>query len=880
MAAFNRIANLFRRSRLDREIAAELKAHIDLRTDDNIARGMAPAEARREALLLFGNPTATRERVAASDAQLTLENLLRDLRYSARQLRRSPGFALTAIVTLAVGIGANVVVFGVLNALLLRPLPVAGAERLFEVIQKDQGYDNQSYPDYVDYRARNSAFADMAAYRIQNAGLSTGGSAKKCWVYEVSGNYFDMLGVQPELGRTLHASDEHGPNSAPYIVLSYAFWRSNFNADPRVVGMTVELNRHPFTIIGVAPQTFNGTEIFIWPDFWVPMVNAPQIEGYDFLTKRMNHGLFVLGMLKPGVTLPQGTDNLNAVARQLAREYPSTDEGMGARLIKPGLLGSTLGDPARPFLSAVMALALLVLLAACVNLAGIFAARAADRTRELAIRISIGSPRARLVRQLLTEALLISISGGVLGTFLAAGLLGALSRWQPIAEIPIRVTVDPDARVFMMALLLSVLGGLLPGILPARQVWRTDAMQAMKSGTAAAGKLGRFSVRDLLLGLQIAICAVLVTASLVALRGMQRSLSAPMGFTPEGVTLAAMDMKMAGYSDDAAFPVQRRMLDEVGRLPGVTAVGTIDSPPLSTGGSSTPVYREGTTDFRPTSSVFGARYYTISPGYLQAAGTRLMAGRDFNWNDKATSPLVALVNQTFARRLFGNTPAVGRHFNIGGGKSLYQIAGVVEDGKYLSLTEDPTPAMFFPLAQGKEGEMTMVMRSQAGPVEAASALSRVLTGIDSSVPFSIQTWPDALSLVLFPARVATAVLGVMGLLAGMLAITGIFGMAAYSVSKRLRELGIRSALGARRVQLMRSALSRPLVVLLAGSGAGLLLGVLASRLLAFVVYEATPRDPLVLASAVLAMTLIGLVATWIPARRALRVNPAQLLREE
>jgi predicted permease len=879
MALLGRITNLFRRSRLDREIAAELQSHIELRTDDNIARGMSPAEARREALVLFGNPTSTRERVSAADAHLTIEDFLRDLRYAARQLRRSPGFALTAILTLSVGIGANVVVFGVLNALLLRPLPVAGSERLYQVVQKDQGYDNQSYPDYVDYRARNSAFADMAAYRIQNAGLSTGGSAKKCWDYEVSGNYFDMLGVQPQLGRTFHSSDEHGTNSAPFMVLSDAFWRSNFNADPRVVGMTVELNKHPYTIIGVAPQTFNGTEIFIWPDFWIPIVNAPQIEGYDFLTKRMNHGLFVLGMLKPGVTPHQGTDNLNGVAHQLAREYPAWDEGMGARLVKPGLLADTLGDPARPFLTAVMGLALLVLLAACVNLAGIFAARTADRTRELAIRISIGSPRARIVRQLLTEALLISTSGGVLGTVFAAGLLGALSRWQPIAGIPIHVTVDPDARVFLLALLLSVLGGLLPGILPARQVWRTDAMQAMKSGTATVGKLGRFSVRDLLLGLQIAICAVLVTASLVALRGMQHSLSAPMGFTPQGVTLAAMDMKMAGYSDDTAFPVQRRMLDELGRLPGVTGAGTIDSTPLSTGGSGGPVFREGTVDFKPTSSAFGARYFNISPGYLNAAGTRILAGRNFDWHDDSTAPKVALVNQTFARRLFGNSPAVGRHF-LTGDKTLYQIAGVVEDGKYISLTEEPSPAMFFSLAQSKEGDMTLVVRSQLSQADTASAVSRVLTGIDSSVPFTIQTWPDALALVLFPARVATAVLGIMGLLAAMLAVTGIFGMAAYSVSKRLRELGIRSALGARRVQLMRSALGRPLVVLLAGSGAGLLLGVLASRFLAFVVYEATPRDPLVLASAVVAMTLIGLFATWIPARRALRVNPAQLLREE
>ncbi len=879
MKGFRRIANLFRRSRLDREIAAELQAHIDLRTDDNIARGLSPAEARREALLRFGNPTSTRERVAAADAHLTMESLWRDLRYAARQLRRSPGFALTAILTLAVGIGANVVVFGVLDALLFRPLPIADPARLYEVIQRNQGDDNQSYPDYVDYRARNTAFTGMATYRIGMVGVSNGGSAKKSWEYEVSGNYFDLLGVQPALGRTFHSSDEHGPNSAPYMVLSDAFWRAHFNADPRVIGMSVDLNKHPYTIIGVAPPTFNGTEIFLWPDFWVPIVNAPQLEGYDFLTKRMNHGIFVLGRLKPGVTPQQGTDNLNAVAHQLQRENPAWDDGLTARLVKPGLMADTLGDPARPFLIAVMALALLVLLAACANLAGIFAARSADRTRELAIRLSIGSPRTRIVRQLLTEALLISILGGALGTFLAVGLLSALSRWQPITDLPIHVTVNADARVFLLAVALSILGGLLPGLLPARQAWRTDAMQAMKAASSAAGKLGRFNLRDLLLGLQIALCALLVTASLVALRGMQRSLAAPVGFVPQGVTLAEMQMKMAGYSDDAAFPVQRRVLDAVGQLPGVTAVGTVDSPPLRAGGSTGPVYREGTADLRPTSSVFGARYFTVSPGYLQAAGTRLLAGRDFTWHDDANAPKVALVNQTFAHRLFGDASAVGRHF-LTGSNTRYQVIGVVEDGKYVSLTEDATAAMFFPLTQGTEGDTTLVVRSQLGQADTASVLRHELAGIDSSLPVTIQSWPDAMALVLFPARVATAVLGIMGLLAAMLAVTGVFGMAAYSVSKRMRELGIRSALGARRVQLMRSALGRPMTVLLGGSVAGLLLGVLASRLLASVVYEATPRDPLVLASAVLAMTLIGLLATWIPARRALRVNPAQLLREE
>lgn len=879
MASLNRFINLFRRSRLDREIAAELQAHIDLRTDDNIARGMSSREARREAILRFGNPTAMQERVASADANLRLENLARDLRYAARQLRRSPGFALTAILTLAIGIGANVVVFGVLNALILRPLPVARTERLFEVIHRNQGDDNQSYADYVDFKARNSAFADMAAYRIQSVGLSSGGSAQKSWVYEASGNYFDMLGVQPQLGRTFHASDEHGANSAPYIVLSDAFWRGRFNGDPRVIGMKVDLNKHPYTIIGVAPATFHGTEIFLWPDFWVPIINAPQLEGYDFLTKRSYHNLFALGMLRPGVTRQQATDDMNNIAHQLAREYPATDEGLTARLVKPGLMADTLSDPARPFLLATMGLSFLVLLAACANLAGIFAARTSDRTRELAIRLSIGSPRGRILRQLLTEALLVSVSGGVLGTVIASAMLGTLSRWQPIAGLPIRVSVNADARSFAVALLLSILGGLLPSLLPARQVWRTDAMQAMKAGAVATGRSGRVSLRDIVLGAQIAICALLVTASLVALRGMERSLTAPIGFHPQGAALIQMDMGIAGYSDKQAFPVQRRILDDVSRLPGVTAVATIDNVPLKVGGSTTAVYRENETDMKPTNSVFGGRYYTISPGYFQAAGTSLLSGRDFTWQDDEKAPLVAIVNQTFVRRIFGSAPAVGRRFKTGGG-ALYQIVGVVEEGKYDSLTEDPSAAMFFPLSQGMEREATLVVRSQRTLTELEPALRHIITGIDSGLPITIQTWPDAMAFVLFPARVATAVLGVMGLLAAMLAVTGIFGMAAYSVSKRLRELGIRSALGARRSQLARSALSRPLLVLLSGSVSGLLLGVLASRLLASIVYDATPRDPFVLASAVVAMISIGLLATWIPARRALHVDPAQLLREE
>ena len=879
MAILRRFANLFRRSRVDRDINAELQAHLDLRMDANIAAGMSLEDARRDALLRFGNPTITRERVAASDAPLSLADLGRDLRYAGRQLRHSPGFALTAILTLALGIGANVVVFGVLNAMILRPLNVGGADRLLQLAGQRQGDDNQCYPDYIDFKARNSAFTDMAAYRMGYVGLGSGGTAEKTWEYEVSGNYFDMLGIQPQIGRFFHASDEHGANSAPYIVLSDKLWRTRFNADPRIVGTTVDLNKHPFTIIGVAPNTFNGTEIFFWPEFWLPMVNEEQIEGYSYLTKRGTHNMFVIGSMKRGVTPRQAEDNLNVVAHQMTREHPTDDDGLSARLVKPGLLGDTLGGPAQPFLAAIMTLALLVLVAACVNLAGIFAARAADRSKELAIRLSIGSTRWRILRQLLTEAVVVSMAGGALGTLIATAMLKFLSHWQPISEYPIHVTVVADGRTYLIAVLLSFAAGILPGLLPARQVWRTDATDAMKSGTTSARIMRRLTLRDLLLGIQIALCALLLTASLVALRGMNRSLHAPIGFVPQGAMVADTDMHMAGYSDASAFPVQRRIIEQALQIPGVQAAGTIDSLPLSGGSSNWPVYREGATDLRSSNSVMTPHSYGISPGYLKAAKTTLQAGRDFTWDDGPKAPSVAIVNETFARKMFGDQSAIGRHF-LGGDRSSYQIVGIVENGKYEMLTEDQSPAMFFPLAQAHEANTILIVRSDLAPAEVASALNRMLTGIDSSLPFTLRQWPDRLSLVLFPPRIATAALGVMGLLAAMLAITGVFGMATYTVSMRMRELGIRAALGAHRGQLMRAALGRPLLVLLSGSAAGLLLGVLASRLLAGLVYEATPRDPLVLIGALVAMTLIGLVATWIPARRAFAINPAQLLRQE
>jgi predicted permease len=415
---------------------------------------------------------------------------------------------------------------------------------------------------------------------------------------------------------------------------------------------------------------------------------------------------------------------------------------------------------------------------------------------------------------------------------------------------------------------------------PVRQVMRSDPWQVIRTGMAVGGGRRRFTLRDILLALQIAICAVLVTSSLVAVRGLVRSLHSNFGFEPQNVMLAGASLHMAGYDDQQLPQMQRRMIDAAAAIPGVTAVGCVDHLPLGIAGGDSFVYSDTTTDYRPTNVAADAMNYQISPGYIEAAGTRLLAGRDLTMRDDMKAPRVALVNRQFAIKVFGSVnKAIGGHFKSDGGKRA-EVVGVVEDGKYRTLTEDQQPAMFFSFQQELRSDTWLVVRSKRDPEEIAKALASTLHGLDGALPLVVRPWSQAMSSALFPARVATVALGVLGLLGAMLAVTGIFGMASYTVSKRLRELGIRMALGASRKQMLRSALGRAFIVLSAGSAAGLALGLLATKVLSFIVYQASPNDPLVLGGVVFTMLLLGLMAAWIPAQKALAVNPNILLRDE
>src|ERR1017187_7740510 len=873
------IPNIFRRRRLYQDLSEEINLHIEERAEQLMREGMSRKEAEEHASRAFGNRALLEERSREVWLWSTLESSYADVRFALRQLRRSPGFTIAAVLTLALAIGANAVVFSVMNAFILRPLNVPDAQSLYALQHGNEPVANQSYPDYLELRDRNHSFDGLIAYNVAMAGMDAGKEPARVWVEEASGNYFDALGLQPTLGHFFHASDEHGANSAPYIVLTYAYWHMHFLDDPGVVGRVVRLNRHPFTILGVGPQDFHGTLLFFNPDIYVPLVEHPLLGAND-LTTRSDRWVFeIMGHLKPSVAPAHAIADLNSIGSWLEKTYPKDEGKMTFVLARPNLYGDYLGRPVKAFMAGLMLLAGLILLAACANLGSLFAARAADRSREMALRLALGSTRKRILRGIFTEALLISLVGGGVGLSVSVALLRALSAWQPFPRWPIHIAVNPDAKVYAVALLLALVSGLLFGAVPVRQVLRTNPYEVVKSGTGGRVR-SRFNARDLLVLVQIAICAVLVTSSMVAVRGLVRSLHANFGFDVQNTMLAETDLSMSGYSGDRVPAMQKRMIDALAAIPGVESVGLANGVPMGDGAGDSIVFTDNTTDLRPANAVVNAPVFNISPEYFQAAGTSLLSGRAFTWHDDKDAPRVAVVNRHFAQKIFGSiNSAMGHYYKMRDGTRI-QVVGIAEDGKYESLTEDPKPVMFLSILQSPSTSTQLVVRSSRDPQLLASAMRSALRKLDAGLPMLIEAGEKPMATLLFGPRMATISLGVLGVMGAMLSITGIFGIAAYSVSKRLKELGIRIALGAQRREVLAAALGRAVKLLAIGSAAGLLLGILASKVLAFIVYEATPRDPLVLAGVVLAMLLLGLVATWIPAQRALGVDPLILLREE
>jgi len=561
---WRRLGFLRRGRQFDADIEEELRFHAAMKAAAYRAEGADSQEAHYAAIRRLGNPTALKERSRDMWGWGWLEAFAQDTRYAFRVLRKSPAFTLIAVLSLALGIGANTVVFSVLNALVLKALPIADAARVYFV--NNSGGPSQSFPNYRDIRDRNVVFESLFAYRVAMMSLDDDRGAHRVWGYLVTGNYFESLGIKPVLGRFFTLAEDMHPNASPYAVISYACWQNRFGGDPRIAGKDIRINGHPYTVLGVAPRAFHGTEIFYWSEIWVPMMMQPQIEGHSWLDVRNTFDAWVAGRLKPGVTVRKAEANLGVIAAQLARDYRE-NEGMRLTLGVPGMMGSAGREPTRAFAGGVMLLAALVLLAACANLASLLAARMADRSRDLAIRVSIGAGSGRIVRQLLTESVWIAVLGGAAGCALAVALLRLLSQWHAPLDFPVQFDVTPDWRVFLFACPAALATGILFGMGSARHAWNADpALHLKGSATPRSGR--RWAARDVLLPVQIALCCVLVTASLVAVRGLALSFQTPLGFRPDGAAVIGYDVGLAGYNEGPRPRVPTACAGSRGAPPG------------------------------------------------------------------------------------------------------------------------------------------------------------------------------------------------------------------------------------------------------------------------------------------------------------------------
>jgi predicted permease len=817
-------------------------------------------------------------------------SLLQDLRLALRQVRRSPGFAITAVLILAIGIAANVIVIGILQLMILRPLDVPNPDRVMTFAPHVADYPIFSYPEVRDVRDGNSVFSAVAALTIGTLGLEADGVTRPVWGYSVSGQYFEVVGIKPHLGRLLLPADDDHPGASEAAVISYAAWTNHFASDPNIVGKSVRLNKQPYTIVGVTPEGFYGTEKFLLPDIFIPLGSRAAFYDPTALESRRQKTVFAIVRIKDGITLAQVQAELDTLAARIQKQNPADEDGLEFKLARPGMVGDFLGGAVRRFMFGVMVLAGIVLLAACANLGGLFAARTADRTREIAIRMAVGSSRWRIVRHVLAEALVVSIFGGAVACGLAWMALTGLAKWHPPSEYPMRFTVEPQPMLILIALLVSVLAGALFGIMPLRQIFRADPNDAIKGGGFQCGGGRRWALRDALLAVQIALCCVTITAAFVSLRGLRRTLTMDLGFNPRNAVLTTFDLSQAGYTGVAADHVQRQLLESVSQLPGVEAAGYSNTSNLNGDNTVPEVFSQQTSDFRPSNAAFNSFEYDVSPGFLAAGRIPLLAGRDVSFSDTTTTTPVAIVNQEFSRRLFRTDKAtagkaIGRYFKNSSGVSI-QIVGIAGDGKQFLPSETPRAAAYFPVSQRPTTRTSLIVRVRPDPTGAAigytvASIRRVVHDLDPAIPILTSgEWRSLLAMSFFPAQVATVALGLFGAFGLLLSITGTFGLASYTVSKRIRELSIRVALGAQARQVLSAALGRMLVLLAGGSIVGLLLGVAASRVLSHIVFQATAQDPVVLAAVAFTILFSGLFAVAGPVRRALRVDPANVLREQ
>jgi len=813
--------------------------------------------------------------------------VLKEIRYAMRSLLQRPGFSLVAIMTLALGIGANTAIFSLVNTVLLRSMPVEHADQVFamNMRRQDDSMSALSYTNFIDFRDRNEVLSGLLVYRFVPLALSRSGGNERIWGYEVSGNYFDVLGVKALYGRTFLPEEDKTRLTHPVVVLSYDGWQRRFNGDPSIVGKDILINNNQFRVIGITPKAFKGTEQVYEAELWVPAMMMGWVEpGSNSLDHRDDNNFFGVARLKPGINAAQAEASLNILAEQLAKEYPDDNEGQSIRLGPSGFIIPELRGAVVSFTWVLMGAVALVLLVTCTNLAGLLLARATDRRREIAIRLAMGASRARLIRQLLTESLLLSIVGGAAGLFLAIWIVKALLAFKPPIDFPLTIDLGLDWRVLLFSMGVSLVAGAIFGLAPALQSTRPNLLHALKD-TSAQGGAGRTRLRSVLVVAQIAISLVVLIAAGLVVRTLQQLQTMNPGFEPQNALTMSFDLSLQGYDRARGQQFYRQVVERVRTVPGVKSAAVSSYIPLSLNYNSRGIYVEGEPVVRGANTPI-AMNASVGPRYFETMATPIVYGREFTEQDVEKSQQVAIVNETFVRRLMPavKTPAeaIGKRIAFGSATEPFmQIVGVARDGKYFNIAEDPRTFIWTPLTQDYMSSGSLMVRTEGNPESVFAAIRSQVQTLDPNLPlFEVKTLTEHMRFALFPARVAAIVLGVFGLVALLLSAIGIYGITSYAVSQRTHEIGIRMALGAQLGDVLRLVLTHGLKLTLIGAAIGLAGAYLATRAIRSVLYGVSATDPLTFVSVSVLLIGVALFACYVPARRATKVDPMIALRNE
>lgn len=814
-----------------------------------------------------------------------MEHLLQDLKYGLRILFKQPVFATVAVLSLALGIGANTAIFSLVDALLWRTLPVESPETLVALYTRDvknPGFNALSHLNWKDYRDMSRSFSGVLGYTFVGVSVQTGGEPTIAFGLLASGNYFDLLGIRAAHGRTFLPEEDGEPGGHPVVVVSHRFWQENLEGDPQAVGKTLTINGSGYTVIGVAPEAFTGTDVGLAPQFWVPMAMNRQIqpnEAFNWFEERRGLMLSAIARLRPGVTPAQAQAEIGTIGKRLQRDYPDDNKGRSAELVP--LTQAALNPGARDVVTAgtglLMAVVGLVLLIACANVSNLLLAQAASRRREIAVRLSQGAPRGRLIRQLLTESLLLSLLGGAAGLLIANWLQALLPKLIPQVLFPLDLGLSLDVRVLAFTLGISLLTGLIFGLVPALQASKADLVSALKNKDQAdTGKLRGFGVRGVLVAGQVALSLVSLIAAGLFVRSLGEMRRIDPGFPAERLAVVSFDVGLQGWNQSRGEQFYRDVRERIARVPGVTRVALAQAGPFGFAFTRS-VFLEGEESTKNGTLM---QVNTVTPELLDTMGVPLLRGRAFTEADREGATRVVIVNETMAETFWPGQNPLGKRFHFFGDDPV-EVVGVAKTIKYNGLGEPPQPYVYEPLAQRYVTNVTLVVRSERSPESLLPVIRREMRAMAPTMPLvNVSTVPNLLDNSLGLMRTGASLLALFGILALGLASVGLYGVMSFSVTQRSREIGVRMALGAQHRDVLRLVLRQGLTVVGVGLLAGLLLAFGATRLVAGMLFGVTPTDPMAfgVTSAVLALVAFG--ATLIPALRAISVSPILAIRYE